>query len=147
MMLFFKRHLAELIRQGRKTQTLRLWPRAYVRPGQWIYSPGLGYMRVLAVDQIPSLHKLTRADALADGFTTRKELLNTITSIYKITKIRLPDGKNLYRIRFSAPEPKPAVHAIRRKSGAKATLTHQQRVALREEIQHRAEKLRLPVKI
>ncbi|MCL2640471.1 MAG: ASCH domain-containing protein [Phycisphaerales bacterium] len=99
-MLLFKRHLVELIRCGRKRQTVRFWSRPLLRKGQISYTPGLGKMKITAVDLLPSLAALTEADAVADGFPTLAALL---AEIHKIYGKPLPPNRQLYRVRFSWP--------------------------------------------
>jgi len=99
-MLLFKRHLVELIRRGQKRQTVRLWSRPLLQKGQISYTPGLGKMKITAVDLLPSLAALTEADAIADGFPSLATLL---AEIHKIYGKPLPPNRQLYRIRFSWP--------------------------------------------
>jgi hypothetical protein len=115
-MLFFQAKFLDLIRRGRKTQTIRLWRRPRVKVGQSAYVPGLAPARLLitAVDALPSLRALTAADARADGFTNCRALRAEIARLYKgIT------GRQLFRVRFQyvpnapknakpAPHPKPS---------------------------------------
>ncbi|MCL2648748.1 MAG: ASCH domain-containing protein [Phycisphaerales bacterium] len=99
-MLLFKRHLVELVRNGHKRQTIRLWSRPLLHKGQMTYTPGLGRIKITAVDQLQSLNALTEADAIADGFPTLQALLVEIHQIYGKP---LPIDRHLYRIRFSWP--------------------------------------------
>jgi hypothetical protein len=98
-MLLLKRHLVTLVREGKKRQTVRLWTRPLLRPGQISYTPGLGRMRITAVDILPSLAALTEADARADGFASLRDLRAEITRIYG-SRI---NGRTIYRIRFDWP--------------------------------------------
>src|SRR5438874_1869002 len=99
-MLLLKRHLVELVRLGKKRQTIRLWSRPLLRAGQISYTPGLGKMKITAVDKLPSLAALTPADALADGFPSLPALLAEIHRIYGPTP---PPNRHVYRIQFSWP--------------------------------------------
>jgi hypothetical protein len=99
-MLLLKRHLVELVRAGKKRQTIRLWSRPLLRPGQISYTPGLGKMLITAVDQLTSLSDLTEADAIADGFDNLKSLMAEIRRIYGAT---IPKNRNVYRIQFQWP--------------------------------------------
>src|SRR5205823_3134673 len=81
-MLLLKKHLVALVRAGKKRQTIRLWTKANLRPGQISYTPGLGKMKITAVDQLHSLQELTHADAIADGFDSLPQLLAEIRRIY-----------------------------------------------------------------
>ena len=96
-MLLMKRHLIDLIKAGKKTQTIRLWRWPRVRVNQRAFVPGLGRVLILAIDQLPSLRALTRADAIADGFATRRAMLAEIGRLYG----RQTRGRHVYRVKFS----------------------------------------------
>jgi hypothetical protein len=98
-MLLLKRHLVDLVRRGKKRQTIRLWSRPLLRPGQVSYTPGLGRMKITAVDVLPTLRALTEADARADGFSSLSQLRREIARIYG-SEIR---GRTIFRIRFEWP--------------------------------------------
>ena len=95
MLLFKKKFLAD-IRTGKKTQTIRLWKHRRMRAGQRSYIPGVGYIRITAVDKV-ELKKLTDADAQPDGFKTAEELRAEITNLYAE---QLAEGHQAYRIAF-----------------------------------------------
>ncbi|HUO08553.1 MAG TPA: ASCH domain-containing protein [Phycisphaerae bacterium] len=100
-MLLLKRHLVELVRRGKKRQTIRLWSRPVVRVGQISYTPGLGRMKITAVDQLANLNALTEADAQADGFDTLAALKAEIRKIYGgASQI---GGRAIFRIKFEWP--------------------------------------------
>ena len=61
-MLLFKKKFLQAIRSGEKTQTVRLWPFCRMRSGQRSYIPGVGYIRIDAVDEVELAH-LTDDDA------------------------------------------------------------------------------------
>jgi hypothetical protein len=98
-MLFFKARFLELIRAGRKRQTIRIWERARVKVGQVAYVPGLGAhrLRITAVDPIVRLADLTAADAEADGFRSCRAMLAEIRRLYPAA---VREGRQIYRIRF-----------------------------------------------
>ncbi len=98
-MLLLKKHLVELVRQGRKRQTIRFWSRPIVFAGQISYTPGLGKMKILSVEVVDGYAGLTEADAIADGFANRAELLAELERTYGPP----PEGKTLYRVRFDWP--------------------------------------------
>jgi len=98
-MLLLKKHLVELVRAGKKTQTLRLWSHPIVRPGQISFTPGLGKMKIITVEEVPGFESLTEVDAVADGFATRAALLEELQRCYP----EIPAGKKLYRVRFQWP--------------------------------------------
>lgn len=95
-MLLFKKKFLDLIRQGRKTQTVRLWKWRKMKPGQRSYIPGAGYIRVDAVDEV-SLEKLTDDDARLDGFESALALRSEIERLYPK---ELAAGHRAFRIRF-----------------------------------------------
>jgi len=103
-MLLFKRHLVELVRQGKKRQTIRLWTKSMLKPGQISYTPGLGKMLITQVDELPSLKALTEADARADGFANLQGLL---AEIHKIYGREIPKNRLILRIAFQWPVEEP----------------------------------------
>jgi hypothetical protein len=94
-MLLFKKKFLDAIRQGTKTQTIRLWTHRMMRAGQRSYIPGAGYIRIESVEQV-ALEELTEEDALRDGFDSLVALKAEIASIYESTAA----GKKPFRIRF-----------------------------------------------
>ncbi len=79
-MLLFKKKFLPTIRTGEKTQTIRLWRWRMMNAGQRSYIPGVGYIRIEAVDEV-RLEELTDEDAIPDGFATADALrteLNTL---------------------------------------------------------------------
>lgn len=101
-LLLFKKVFADAIRSGAKTTTLRRWHRPRCKPGQRVYSPGVGYMRVLEVSRV-ALSSLTVADAHADGFDSLTALRKTLREFY-------PPGERtrpLWRVRFEYVGPTP----------------------------------------
>jgi hypothetical protein len=100
-MLLFKKEFLDAIRAGRKTQTIRLWPVCRLRAGQRSYIPGVGYIRITAVDAI-QLDDLTEPDAALDGFASLAELRAELDSLYAA---QLRDGSKLYRVRFQVLPP------------------------------------------
>lgn len=100
-MLLFKKKFLEAIRQGTKTQTIRLWKFRMMRAGQRSYIPGAGYIRIELVEQV-ALDDLTEEDAVRDGFATLAALRAEIESIYSPT---VGDGRKPFRIRFALLPP------------------------------------------
>ncbi len=98
-MLLLKKHLVALVRAGKKRQTIRLWSRPIVFAGQISYTPGLGRLRIVSVEELPGFDALTEADAVADGFTDRAALLAELHRNYPI----IPPGKRLFRVVFQWP--------------------------------------------
>ncbi len=98
-MLLLKKHLVDLVRAGKKTQTIRVWSRPVVRAGQVSYTPGLGKMLIVRVDELAGFDQLTDADAVADGFSDKDELLAELKRHYP----EIPPGKRLFRIIFQWP--------------------------------------------
>jgi hypothetical protein len=95
--LLFKKCFWEPIRSGTKRTTLRRWDRPRVRAGERAFSPGLGWLAIVAVDEVADLSTLTDADARADGFASRDELLNALLSIYPNHET---DGRRWFRVGF-----------------------------------------------
>jgi hypothetical protein len=100
-MLLFKKKFLPAIREGRKTQTIRLWKWRRMRPGQRSYIPGAGYIGIRVVDEV-RLEDLTDADALPDGFETADALRAEIARLYPK---QLADGHRAYRIVFEVLPP------------------------------------------
>lgn len=103
-MLLFKKKFLPAIRQGVKTQTIRLWKWRRMRTGQRSYIPGVGYIRITAVDEV-CLEQLTDADARPDGFETAEQLRAEIAQLYSQ---QLADGYQAYRICFELLPPTTA---------------------------------------
>ena len=99
-MLLFKKKFLAAIRSGEKTQTIRLWKHRRMRAGQRSYIPGVGYIRITAVDLI-ELDSLTDADARPDGFPTARLLREEIERLYPE---QLANGYQAYRVVFSLME-------------------------------------------
>lgn len=98
-MLLLKKHLVDLVRAGKKRQTIRFWSRPVVRVGQISFTPGLGKMLITKVEQLAGIEQLTQTDALADGFASRAELLAELKRHYPT----VPPGKRLFRVVFEWP--------------------------------------------
>jgi hypothetical protein len=95
-MLLFKKKFLAAIRAGEKTQTIRLWKHRRMRAGQRSYIPGIGYIRITAVEEV-QLDQLTDADARPDGFCTADALRGELTTLYPT---QLAAGYKAYRIVF-----------------------------------------------
>ena len=95
-MLLFKKKFLPAIRAGEKTQTIRLWKHRRMRAGQRSYIPGVGHIRLTAVDEV-RLEDLTDADAQPDGFATADALRAEIAALYPQ---QLAAGHQAYRIVF-----------------------------------------------
>ncbi len=80
-MLLFKKKFLDDIRSGVKTQTIRLWKHRMMRSGQRSYIPGVGPVRVTAVEQV-DIAALTNADAIPDGFSTAAALQAELHLLY-----------------------------------------------------------------
>lgn len=103
-MLLFKKKFLPAIREGTKTQTIRLWKWRRMRTGQRSYIPGAGYIQITAVDEV-RLEQLTDADARPDGFDTADQLRAEIARLYPQ---QLADGYQAYRICFELLPPATA---------------------------------------
>jgi hypothetical protein len=95
-MLLFKKKFLPAIRQGQKRQTIRLWKRRRLRPGQRSYIPGAGYIRIAAVEEV-QLDRLTDRDARLDGFDTVDQLRGELQRLYPE---QLAAGYQAYRVVF-----------------------------------------------
>jgi hypothetical protein len=80
-MLLFKKRFLPAIREGTKTQTIRMWKHARMRAGQRSYIPGVGYIRITAVEPV-RLEDLTDEDARRDGFSTAEALREELAQLY-----------------------------------------------------------------
>src|SRR5262249_18369822 len=89
------------IRQGSKTQTVRLWKWRKMKPGQRSYIPGAGYIQIAAVDEV-ALNALTDEDAVLDGFESAAALRQEIEQLYPK---QLAAGHKAFRIRFTLLPP------------------------------------------
>jgi hypothetical protein len=96
-MLLFKKRFLPAIRSGEKTQTIRLWKYRRLRAGQRSYIPGVGYIRILHVEEI-LLEQLTDDDARPDGFESAEALRAELKALYSA---HLESGYGAYRIRFA----------------------------------------------
>jgi uncharacterized protein YqfB (UPF0267 family) len=99
--LYFKKPFQILIREGRKTTTLRRWPSCRLVAGDRVYAPGVGWLQIRGIDEV-SWESLTDADARADGFASMKELTEAIRELYPNQD---GDGRRWYRIRFTPEQP------------------------------------------
>jgi hypothetical protein len=113
-MLLLKKHLVDLVRAGRKRQTIRFWTRPIVFPGQISFTPGLGKMKILRVEELAGYEALTPGDAHDDGFDTLEELLAELKRNYP----EVPAGKRLYRVVFQWPLDVPTAEMGLRKQTA-----------------------------
>ena len=103
--LFFKKPLQAAIREGRKRTTIRRWPaaRPALRAGQKVFSPGLGWLLIDAVQPV-ELAALGDEDARADGFEDAAGLRRVLLSLYPR---HAADGKRWFRVRFSIERLRP----------------------------------------
>jgi hypothetical protein len=100
-MLLFKKKFLDAIRAGEKTQTIRLWTHRRMRTGQRSYIPGVGYIRLTAVDEV-ELDQLTDADAKPDGFDSADALRAELGELYAK---QLADGYRAFRVVFERIPP------------------------------------------
>ena len=107
-MLLFKKKFLAAIARGEKTQTIRLWKYRKMRSGQRSYIPGIGYITVLAVEEV-ALADLTDADAELDGFATGDALRSEIQSLYGDA---LAAGSLAFRVRFRVLDPREQAAAV-----------------------------------
>jgi hypothetical protein len=107
--LFFKKPLQLAIREGRKRTTIRRWPRERpgVRTGQRVFSPGLGWLLIDAVEAV-DLAMLGDDDARADGFESAAGLRQILASLYPDHE---SDGRAWFRVNFSVERLRPLATA------------------------------------
>jgi len=122
-MLLFKKKFMDAIRRGEKTQTVRLWKWRRMRPGQRSYIPGVGYIRIEAVDEVP-LAELTEEDAKRDGFDSAAQLRAEIERLYP--DIQQKGTHRPYRVRFVVLPPEQ--QAIEREYTRKKKLERRKQV-------------------
>jgi len=94
--LFFKKALQDAIRLGRKHTTIRRWSRPMVRVGKDAFSPGLGWLKIRAVEMV-DLALLNDQDAIADGFPKIADLRKALREFYPD---HASDGKMWFRVSF-----------------------------------------------
>jgi hypothetical protein len=95
-MLLFKKKFLDDIRCGKKTQTIRLWKYRHMRAGQRSYIPGVGPIRITAIDSV-AIDALTDTDAIPDGFPNAAALRTELHTIYGD---KLQNGHQAFRIVF-----------------------------------------------
>jgi hypothetical protein len=117
-MLLFKKQFLQAIREGRKTQTIRLWKRRMFRAGQRSYIPGAGYIRIESVDVV-ALDELTEEDARRDGFESLVALRREIDRLYPRG---LADGVQAYRLIFALLSPEEQASARQERQKRKASI-------------------------
>jgi len=97
-MILLKKKFVDLVRQGAKRQTIRLWPKKRLRVGQGEFIPGLGKIRITAFERVTPAD-LTEADARLDGFASREALVAELQALYGDRLDEVP----CFRIRFAYP--------------------------------------------
>lgn len=99
-MLLFKKKFLDLIASGAKQQTVRVWPKRRVRPGQREFVPGLGRIVITGFDPVRPAD-LSEEDARLDGFASRDALLAELRDLYGDDLDAVP----CFRIRFKVAPP------------------------------------------
>ena len=94
-MLLFKKKFLPAIRRGEKTQTIRLWKHRRMKSGQRSYIPGVGPVRIRAVDEV-RVEDLTDEDALPDGFADAGQF----AELRELYGPQLEAGYQAYRVVF-----------------------------------------------
>ena len=106
-MLLFKKKFVPAILAGQKTQTIRLWKTCRMRTGQRSFIPGVGPIRITAVEPV-ELSELTDADARPDGFESIEQLRAEIARLYPE---QIAAGYRAFRIAFALETPRPPSEA------------------------------------
>lgn len=114
-MLLFKKKFLDALRDGTKTQTVRLWKVCRFRAEQRSYIPGVGYIWITAVDRV-RLDELTDDDARLDGFSSAGALLAEIQALYAE---QLAAGHQAYRVRFRRMSPEETAAAMQERDAKK----------------------------
>jgi hypothetical protein len=97
VLLAFKGKFRPLIKEGKKTQTLRLWKRCPFQPGAVVLSPKLGKVRINSVEKT-LLSELSQDDAVQEGFEEIEQLVKSIKEIYSLKRIA---NVECFKIRFT----------------------------------------------
>jgi hypothetical protein len=100
-MLLFKKKFLDAIRRGEKTQTIRVWTHRRMKAGQRSYIPGIGPIRIDAVEPV-DLQGLSDADATPDGFPSAAALRDQLDAIYGD---QIQNGDGAYRVAFHVLPP------------------------------------------
>lgn len=98
MLLFVKGPYLDLIREGRKTTTIRPWKRSTLTPGRMVSFNGKVRCRLRAVDQV-ELADIDDQAARRDGFDSRRAFLRAFRSHYP----RLPSNPRVWVLTFDPP--------------------------------------------
>ena len=121
-MLLFKKKFMDAIRDGKKTQTIRLWRWRRMRAGQYSYVPGAGYIVIDEVAEV-RLEELSDDDARPDGFATAADLRAEIAQLYPSAEA---DGYRAFRIRFHVCPPEEQERLRNESRRRKASLRREQ---------------------
>lgn len=101
--LSFSKDYRRLVKEGKKTQTIRYWKRPLLKKGELCRSADIGIIEVTSVDRI-ELSSLSEQDAHREGFKSLNDLLRVLRRIYGVSK----EGYSFYRVRFRLlPEKDP----------------------------------------
>ena len=95
-----KKVFFDAVRSERKTTTVRYWRRQMVRPGEIHTVPGLGRVRIEAVEEV-ELPSLTDSAAADDGFASADELRAALEEMYPGLAGGGETGRRLYVVRFT----------------------------------------------
>ncbi len=89
MLIFVKGHYLSLIVSGQKTTTIRPWRTCKLQPGDALLFNGRVKVLLTRVVQT-TFGALTDADALADGFSSRVDLLHALREHYPNRAVDTP---------------------------------------------------------
>lgn len=88
--LIFKTEYLNLIKQGRKIQTIRLWPSMPKHtPGELVTASNyreIVRLRLIEV-YMKRLNNLTTDEAIQDGFSSKEELFSVLRRVYKVQSL------------------------------------------------------------
>ncbi len=104
--LLFKKCFFGALRAGTKRTTLRRWTSARVKPGDRVFTPGVGFLRIESIDVV-DLSSLKAADAIADGFPSLRAMRKMLAELYPDAAGNR-DGREWFRIAFKVEAMPPS---------------------------------------
>ena len=81
MLVFLKQQYLEQVRAGRKTSTIRPWPRCHLKPGSSISFNGRLRVVCAGVERA-RLADLSLSDIRSDGFKSREDFMRAFHALY-----------------------------------------------------------------
>lgn len=103
MLLFLKGEYLDLVRQGKKTTTIRPWKTCKLKPGRTVSFNGRLRVPLVKVAQV-ALHDIDDRAARADGFNSRREFLQAFRACYPGRDL---SGMLVWVLTFTSPKQSP----------------------------------------